>query len=240
MQSAVAAGPIRSDTASVVGSMTGSSFKLESGSDAHLDAGTDSVLDTAAFSTIGGDVLLEALLKASGAFVLVADRRGDILSDNGSLARWFGMRAASPGGDALERSAAAVFLDEQAGVRNTVVAGEHGTFRGIWRGLLIEARVLPQGDRSLVVVHPCVVSGSRTTSSTHPLSGESTLDQLTANEREVLELIGLGLKTKDIARIVQRSEKTVEARRSSIGRKLELETRGELVRVAVRTGLSEL
>lgn len=202
------------------------------------------------FEAMGADVLYEALVQASGAFVWVVSHDGRVNYVNESGARWISMLAAEDEPSASEVSAgtrvAESFLTEQRGVMEVIRAGERATFRGIWRGVLLEVRVIPasgmlgEGDDSVLVGHPCVMAGSRGSYAAHPLEGESIFDILTANEREVLELIGLGLKTKEIANIVHRSEKTIEARRSAIGRKLGIETRGELVRIAVRSGLSEL
>lgn len=202
--------------------------------------------DRSLFESMTAEVLYEALVQASGAFVWVVSANGTVKFANESNARWMGMLVLDDGAAEAAPSAADVFLREQPGVRLAIASGERSTFRGVWRGVLIEVRVIPAtgmldaGEDVLVVGRPCVMAGSRGGYAAHPLEGDSVLDKLTANEREVLELMGLGLKTKEIAGIVHRSEKTIEARRSSIGKKLSMETRGELVRIAARTGLSEL
>lgn len=63
------------------------------------------------------------------------------------------------------------------------------------------------------------------------------LDQLTAREREVLQLLAEGLTAKDIAARLDISIYTVDAHRSRILKKLKLNSIGELVRFAMRTGL---
>ena len=67
-------------------------------------------------------------------------------------------------------------------------------------------------------------------------SGEAVadpeLDQLTAREREVLQLIARGYKYKEIAARLHLSVKTVEAHVSSVLRKLQLSSRHELTRWA--------
>lgn len=55
---------------------------------------------------------------------------------------------------------------------------------------------------------------------------------LSDRELEVLQLIGQGLKTGDIAKALHRSVHTVEAHRASIKRKLNLKTSGELAMAA--------
>lgn len=60
----------------------------------------------------------------------------------------------------------------------------------------------------------------------------SDLHGLSDRELEVLQLIGQGLKTGDIAKALHRSVHTVEAHRASIKRKLGLKTPGELAMAA--------
>ena len=61
---------------------------------------------------------------------------------------------------------------------------------------------------------------------------DAELDQLTAREREVLQLIARGYKYKEIAARLHLSTKTVEAHVSSVLRKLQLSSRAELTRWA--------
>jgi two-component system, NarL family, response regulator NreC len=64
-----------------------------------------------------------------------------------------------------------------------------------------------------------------------------TDDALTPREVEVLRLIALGHTSVEIARKLHLSPRTVETHRANIHRKLELSTRAELVRYALRRGL---
>jgi RNA polymerase sigma factor (sigma-70 family) len=68
-------------------------------------------------------------------------------------------------------------------------------------------------------------------------SGEATavdeeLDQLTAREREVLQLIARGYRYKEIAARLHLSPRTVESHVSAVLRKLQLTSRHELTRWA--------
>ena len=71
--------------------------------------------------------------------------------------------------------------------------------------------------------------------------GEATadpeLDQLTAREREVLQLIARGYRYKEIAARLHLSVKTVESHVSSVLRKLQLSSRHELTRWAAERRL---
>jgi DNA-binding NarL/FixJ family response regulator len=66
-----------------------------------------------------------------------------------------------------------------------------------------------------------------------PAAGKP-MQKLSDREFEVLQLIGQGKGTSEIAKQLNLSGKTVEAHRANIKRKLELKTGPELVRYAVR------
>lgn len=63
------------------------------------------------------------------------------------------------------------------------------------------------------------------------------LDGLTPQQLVVLRLIGEGLSTDQIAARLYRTPKTIEWHRMSLGRKLGVRSRAELVLIAVRNGL---
>jgi DNA-binding NarL/FixJ family response regulator len=72
-------------------------------------------------------------------------------------------------------------------------------------------------------------------------SGDATadpeLDQLTAREREVLQLIARGYRYKEIAARLHLSARTVESHVSAVLRKLQLSNRNELTRWAAQRRL---
>ena len=71
-------------------------------------------------------------------------------------------------------------------------------------------------------------------------SDSSPASKLTVREREVLQLIAEGLKTKDIAARIHVSVKTVETHRQQIMRKLNAKSVAELTKIALREGLTSL
>ena len=71
-------------------------------------------------------------------------------------------------------------------------------------------------------------------------SDSSPASQLSAREREVLQLIAEGMKTKDIADRIHVSIKTVETHRQQIMRKLNVTSVAELTKIALREGLTSL
>lgn len=71
-------------------------------------------------------------------------------------------------------------------------------------------------------------------------SDSSPASQLTVREREVLQLIAEGMKTRDIAERIHVSVKTVETHRQQIMRKLNAKSVAELTKIALREGLTSL
>ncbi len=67
-----------------------------------------------------------------------------------------------------------------------------------------------------------------------PASTDASVDKLSDRELEVLELVGEGKGTREIAAQLHLSVKTVEVHRAHIKEKLNLKTAPELVRFAVR------
>jgi len=65
-------------------------------------------------------------------------------------------------------------------------------------------------------------------------------DTLTAREREVLQLMSEGHSTKEIARQLHISVKTVETHRRQVMRKLNIFSVAELTKYAIRNGLTRL
>ena len=63
------------------------------------------------------------------------------------------------------------------------------------------------------------------------------LDVLSPRELEVLVLLGHGQSIPEVARILHRSQKTIEKHRESIGRKLTLRSQSEIVRIVWDAGL---
>jgi DNA-binding NarL/FixJ family response regulator len=66
---------------------------------------------------------------------------------------------------------------------------------------------------------------------------EEPVDQLTARQREVLQLMAEGKNMKEIAHVLSISAKTAEAHRSQLMDRLDIHDVAGLVRYAIRTGL---
>jgi len=66
---------------------------------------------------------------------------------------------------------------------------------------------------------------------------ELPADPLTSRERQVLQLVGEGKSTKDVATLLGISVKTAESHRSRLMQKLDIHETASLVRYAIRHGL---
>lgn len=71
----------------------------------------------------------------------------------------------------------------------------------------------------------------------HPADVKASLDGLTDREHEVLMHLAEGASNEEIAKALVISPKTVERHRENIMRKLNLHSRSELVRYAIRKGI---
>jgi two-component system, NarL family, response regulator NreC len=97
-------------------------------------------------------------------------------------------------------------------------------------------RAIQEVCRGSVYVSPCIPSTaveaffSKRYTSADPLSGR---------ERQVLQLVGEGLTTKDIASRLGISVKTAESHRTRLMKKLDIHETASLVRYAIRRGLIE-
>src|SRR5215208_3487405 len=84
-------------------------------------------------------------------------------------------------------------------------------------------------------VHPGL--GARLITADTADRAKAASDPLSAREREVLRLLALGHTNQEIARLLTISVRTAETHRAHIMRKLRLQTRADLVRHALATGL---
>ncbi|GJQ30384.1 MAG: hypothetical protein HBSAPP03_22680 [Phycisphaerae bacterium] len=106
----------------------------------------------------------------------------------------------------------------------------HCTFRPIPGGhVLCVSRLAAPADPIADKVPPGVVKAK--------VDDPGMLGVLTNREMEILKLIGLGLSSAAIAKRLDRSVKTVEWHRVSLGDKLNITNRVELARIAIGAGL---
>lgn len=117
-------------------------------------------------------------------------------------------------------------------VRETLRAGARGYLLkdSIDHDLLRAIRAVAQGDGFLSPeISGTVLEGYQQV--------EDPFDQLTAREREVLQMLAEGRVAKEVAAALEISVYTVDAHRGRIMKKLGLRSSTELVRFAMRKGL---
>src|SRR5574341_1740271 len=95
-------------------------------------------------------------------------------------------------------------------------------------------------NRGQVFLYPSMASALVTDYLTRMEKGEEESDILTEREREVLTLIAQGMLNREIADRLTISVKTVERHRENIMNKLNLHSRTELVKYAIRKGFIDL
>lgn len=93
-------------------------------------------------------------------------------------------------------------------------------------------------DRAMMASVLTSLSRARLDEETHPESAR--IASLSEREREVIALIGQGMKNKEVARCLTISETTVRHHLSSIYSKLQVADRLELTIYAYRNGLAEM
>lgn len=120
-----------------------------------------------------------------------------------------------------------------AGIRE-VARGREGTFV---LGPKVKARCKP-ATASGPGVRPSLAArgGAKGSLDGRPVTPLSTLS---VREVEVLRLIGKGLTRNQIAEQLSREVKTIDGHQKRIMRKLSIETRSDLMRLAIREGLAE-
>lgn len=131
--------------------------------------------------------------------------------------------------------------------RQCLEAGRSMELRRIWRGRhhYVTYSPLPADDENEEDRFLCVVklgampphNSDRELELKTSFIELGPLKELTPRELEVLALIGQGLRVAEIAKLLHRSERTVEKHRESIGRKLDSTDRVELALIARRAGL---
>ena len=144
-----------------------------------------------------------------------ADTQVIILSMHGSTTHVFGALGAGARGYLLKASAGASVVEA---VR-TVHSGRR----------YLSAEIVDQ-----VIEHSLLQQLEQSAETPDPLA------RLSSREREVLQLVVEGQSSAEIAQVLHLSPKTVETYRGNLMKKLELQNLPELVKFAIRYGLTPL
>jgi DNA-binding NarL/FixJ family response regulator len=104
--------------------------------------------------------------------------------------------------------------------------------------LMLAIRMVSQGN---VYISPQIAGGVLDDFRRYvPASGSPEFASLSPREREVLQLMAEGKSTKEIATILDLSKKTVDNHREHIMLKLNASTLAELIKYAIREGLTSI
>lgn len=108
-----------------------------------------------------------------------------------------------------------------------------------WEGsLAAPVLLLAQGGAAVGVrVLQRLLRHQRPLLRTRPAGEPGPRALLTPRERQVLEMVGQGLRSKEVARLLAISDETVNAHVKSVYRKLQVRSRAHAVRIAAQQGL---
>lgn len=198
----------------------------------------------------GCGAVWDALVSDPGTGVAVLDTNGRVVFANETIARMFvNVSAEEAQGKTLDQIFPADFAKERLEIIRR--AAEHDRpvlIKSTWKGRRIRSAVHPvptsdgKLDKLLVISRPVTSEDEFANDEYEIVEAKVTdmgdLASLTPREIEVLTLIGQGLSIKKIAEMLNRSPKTIENHRHSLGIKLETTNRVQLARIAYEAGLT--
>jgi len=181
-----------------------------------------------------------------GAMIMNAE--GEVLFSNSQAERLSGMSGLT--GRRLEEIVPNDHAEERLTIlRGVISSGRAVRVVGVQQGVMRQWLIFPAADSG---AHGGCALIFTTAGATDSLADDSVptlrlenedwghLSDLTDREKEVLTLIAQGMSTREIAKSLNRSVKTIEFHRSALGAKLGATNRVELTRIALRAGLVEL
>lgn len=214
------------------------------------------------------NIVWRSLISEPHTGVSVINRDGTIIYCNPQAAKIFLDAATDADdviGRPLDSLFSAAFAEERMGLIRRVLDEDRPIlFRGIWKGYQHVSWVypadgvpvtdddaadvpdeLPPAEKVLVVTRRVAGDADAADLSDdgfEKLNAEvndlGELDILSPRELVVIALLGGGLSLKETARLLHRSVRTIETQRDSIGQKLHLADRGELIKLVQRVGLT--
>jgi DNA-binding CsgD family transcriptional regulator len=201
--------------------------------------------------------LWDSVIEDPNTYVLMINDRLEILYTNENAHSFFTGDETGSAGDYLGKNLEEVFpaqyFEERVQLfRKTMEDRKVRLVRGIWMGWQYLNRLIPLSRRETDFDSALLVIGRRTpgyqvfedllADGEEIIEAEvvnlGPLDLLTSRELEVLALLGRGHSIKEVAKALHRSPKTIENHRMSIGTKLGISDRAELIELARQAGLT--
>lgn len=205
--------------------------------------------DQAPDPPVNDEAIWQALSSDPTVGVSVVTIDGTIVYVNERASRLFvGMEPARAIGHKLDELFPEEWSHERVElIRNLCQTCKPVGLRSIWKGRQMYSFLYPvvvdSGvcDRALVVTHGGEIGDMKTPWGEPFVESEfvelGPLDTLSPRELEVLALVGQGMRIRDVAQALYRSEKTIDKHRTAIGRKLNASDRVQLARIARTAGL---
>ncbi|CAG1004437.1 Oxygen regulatory protein NreC [Phycisphaerales bacterium] len=187
----------------------------------------------------------DALTQDTNVSVIILDSAGIIEFANDRAVESFKLKSKEGciGKSIAEYLPADLIRDRMNLAKECLASGKALTIEGMTNGVLLHCTFRPvPGGRVMSVSH-LAAPNDPMSAKTEPgvvkaqVQDPGSLSVLTTREMEILKLIGLGLSSAEIARRLDRSVKTVEWHRVSLGDKLGVTNRVELARIAIGAGL---
>lgn len=124
-------------------------------------------------------------------------------------------------------------------IRRALRIGAHGYLlkRGAGAQLVEAIRTVAAGGRYL---HPVAAAEVVEMLAAGKSLGEDELDTLTPRERQVIKLLAEGRTSREIAKELGISLKTAMTHRANLMTKLDLHSRGDLIKFAIRRGIIQV
>lgn len=187
----------------------------------------------------------EALVDDAGASVLILDSNAIIQYASDAAVELHGLKSADTCvGKHLTEFLEADVVRERLGLaREALAAGRSITIEGMSNGSLLHCTFRPIPGGNVMCISRLAAPADPINYRQPPGVVKAKVDDpgllgvLTNREMEILKLIGLGLSSAAIAKRLDRSVKTVEWHRVSLGDKLNVTNRVELARIAIGAGL---
>lgn len=172
------------------------------------------------------------------ALQLMGERRPDVALLDAAIPGLNGLETAARAAREHEQTRVLLLsaLTDEEHVRRALLAGAAGV---LWKGaepgeLEMAVRTVARGETWLSPA----ISRAVVAAMARPADDARSRPQvLTPRQRETLQLIAEGLSTKEIARVLELSVKTVETHRAQVMARLGIRTVPGLVRYAMRTGI---